>query len=86
MLPKLLGNEFCDTWHPPEYRRPTLDDVKEGLEKIWMMKEDGAGFDGIKDDPSVDKFLANCRYCYGRMFLQKHKRQRRPGTPREPTG
>lgn len=68
-----LGNELSDTWHPPEDRRPTLEEAKEGLQNIWYMKEDGDGFDSLIHDFYVAKLLEQCRYCFGRCFFRSTK-------------
>lgn len=59
-----------ESQNPPDHRRPTFDQAKEALEKIWSLEEDWTGFEDLRRDPLVKKYLSACIYCtHGRCFF-----------------
>jgi hypothetical protein len=62
-------DRFCEGFSPPNDQRPTFDEAKEALKKIWSMDEDWTGFDDLRNDPSIRRFISTCGYCVGRCFL-----------------
>lgn len=64
------GDMLQEGQNPPDPRRPTFAQAKEALEKIWSLEEDWTGFEDLKRDPLVKRYLSACIYSiHGRCFF-----------------
>lgn len=65
-----VGDMFHENKNPPDPQRLTFDQAKEALKKIWSLDEDWTGYEDLKEDTLVNRFIEACIYCtQGRCFF-----------------
>lgn len=64
------GDVFRENKTPPDPQQLTFDQAKEALKKIWSMDEDWTGYEDLKEDTLVNRFIEACIDCTrGRCFF-----------------
>lgn len=64
------GDAFRENKTKPDPKQLTFDQAKEALKKIWSMDEDWTGYEDLKEDPLVDRFVEDCSsHIRGRCFF-----------------